>query len=284
MLLPRQRHFSRAIPVLAVWLLFFPNAPYVLTDLIHLRQRVGVPLWYDLVMILAFAFTSLWIGFHSLRLVQRWIASHCGPRLGWAMVLAVTSRPEGSRAGSASAVPDVVREEARAASRWFQERVRAWRAEDVARWNDTYIGLDDMGLVLPDREKVLARHFGTNLLGHGVFRAVVASSDPRFVVKLAMRPSDNLDEAAFWEEAGPKTRALLVPVVGVDPDGHWLIMERVTPLPWEPEDGPTMKAMHQRGKAVGLFDVHADNVSTDLRILDYAEPVSSRGTPNTRTP
>ncbi len=89
MLLPRQRHFSRAIPVLAVWLLFFPNAPYVLTDLIHLRQRAGVPLWFDLVMILAFAFTSLWIGFHSLRLVQRWIASHCGPRLGWAMVLAV---------------------------------------------------------------------------------------------------------------------------------------------------------------------------------------------------
>lgn len=215
----------------------------------------------------------------TLRAAERALGRPVG-----AMVLAVTSRPEGSRAGSASAVPDAVREEARAASRWFQERVRAWRAEDEARGNDTYIGLDDMGLVLPDREKVLARHFGTNLLGHGVFRAVVASSDPRFVVKLAMRPSDNLDEAAFWEEAGPKTRALLVPVVGVDPDGHWLIMERVTPLPWEPEDGPTMKAMHQRGKAVGLFDVHADNVSTDHRILDYAEPVSSRGTPNTRKP
>ena len=124
-----------------------------------------------------------------------------------------------------------------------------------------------------------------------MFRAVIASSDPRFVIKFAMRPSDNLDEADFWANAGPKTRALLVPVVAVDPEGYWLVMERAEPLPWvivqreddwEPEDHPAIRALQQRAADVGLFDIHANNISSDLRIFDYAEGVSSRGTPNTR--
>src|SRR5262245_33382879 len=31
----------------AVWLAFLPNAPYLVTDLIHLRARGFVPIWYD---------------------------------------------------------------------------------------------------------------------------------------------------------------------------------------------------------------------------------------------
>ncbi|MBL9133256.1 MAG: DUF1361 domain-containing protein [Verrucomicrobiaceae bacterium] len=87
--LPRTRSFSRALPVLAVWLLFFPNAPYVLTDLIHLRPHAGIPLWFDLVMLLAFALTALWIGFHSLHLVQAWITRHSNARAGWLAVLVI---------------------------------------------------------------------------------------------------------------------------------------------------------------------------------------------------
>jgi len=140
-------------------------------------------------------------------------------------------------------------------------------------------------LYLPSHEKQLAHHFGARLLGFGLGRAVIASADPRFVIKLAIDPADNLDEAAFWDEAGPKTRTLLVPVVGVDRKGHWLIMERVTPLPIDASDAfKSAMAMAQRGKAVGLHDVHVFNISTDHRILDYAEPVSSRGTPNTQKP
>ena len=49
------------------WLLFFPNAPYILTDLTHLGSQDHVHWWADLVMILLFALAGLVLGFLSDR-------------------------------------------------------------------------------------------------------------------------------------------------------------------------------------------------------------------------
>jgi len=59
------------VPVLGSWILFFPNAPYILTDLFHLRVNTKVPIWYDLVLILSFAWTGLLYGLISLFDIER---------------------------------------------------------------------------------------------------------------------------------------------------------------------------------------------------------------------
>lgn len=51
----------------ASWLLFFPNALYIVTDLIHLEESTNVPLWYDAVLLFASSFVGLIMAFVSLQ-------------------------------------------------------------------------------------------------------------------------------------------------------------------------------------------------------------------------
>ena len=66
-----------------LWLLFFPNAPYIVTDLVHLRGPGQAPLWFDVVLIASFAFTGLLLGFLSLGRVQQLVTETAGAVLGW---------------------------------------------------------------------------------------------------------------------------------------------------------------------------------------------------------
>ena len=80
------------IPVTAFfWLIFFPNAPYILTDFQHLAgEWRGVPVWYDVMLLIWFAFTGLLLGMVSLFLMQEIIRREFGRWVGWAFVAVVT--------------------------------------------------------------------------------------------------------------------------------------------------------------------------------------------------
>jgi uncharacterized membrane protein len=82
------------VGIAALWLLFFPNAPYVLTDLIHLWARPEVPLWFDLFLILSFACTSLMLGLVSLFDMQELVSRQFSRAAGW--VFSLTSIVLGS--------------------------------------------------------------------------------------------------------------------------------------------------------------------------------------------
>ena len=68
-----------------VWFLFFPNAPYIVTDLIHLSPRYPIPVWYDLMVIVFNAWTGFALAVCSLYQMQALIARRFGRPWGWAL-------------------------------------------------------------------------------------------------------------------------------------------------------------------------------------------------------
>ncbi len=75
----------KSIALIAGWLLFFPNAPYILTDIFHFYPRPDVPVWYDLLLVLAGSWTGLMAGIISLMQVDGFISNHTSKK--WRVLL-----------------------------------------------------------------------------------------------------------------------------------------------------------------------------------------------------
>jgi uncharacterized membrane protein len=79
----------RLAPALALWLLFLPNAPYIVTDFVHLSANTQASLWLDGIELSAFAWTGMLLGFVSLYLVHAVLRNRLGELAGWGTVLCV---------------------------------------------------------------------------------------------------------------------------------------------------------------------------------------------------
>jgi uncharacterized membrane protein len=69
----RNRQKWKQFFLFSTWLLFFPNALYIVTDLIHLEEATNVPLWYDAVLLFASSFIGLVMAFVSLQRAEHFL-------------------------------------------------------------------------------------------------------------------------------------------------------------------------------------------------------------------
>jgi uncharacterized membrane protein len=74
------------IPTGLLWILFFPNAPYIVTDFYHLTARPPIPLWFDIGLIAIFAFTGIFLAIASLRTMHFIVQKFLGKIAGWLFI------------------------------------------------------------------------------------------------------------------------------------------------------------------------------------------------------
>ena len=81
------------IPLVAIfWLIFFPNAPYMLTDLQDLtRTTEEAPLWYDVIIVVWCTWTGMLLGVISLYLMQDIIHRAFSRTAGWIFVFVISA-------------------------------------------------------------------------------------------------------------------------------------------------------------------------------------------------
>lgn len=93
LLVYERARFGLSTPAFAgaclLWLLFLPNAPYLVTDLKHVGSHGGVPVLYDVVLLSTAAWAGLLLGLISLFLMHMVWRRLIGVVKAWALVVGV---------------------------------------------------------------------------------------------------------------------------------------------------------------------------------------------------
>jgi uncharacterized membrane protein len=80
-LLRQEKFNKKSIALIAGWLLFLPNAPYIITDLIHFENDVTTVRWYDILLVMSGTWNGLMLGLISLMQVEKFLSQHIKPGL-----------------------------------------------------------------------------------------------------------------------------------------------------------------------------------------------------------
>ncbi len=62
------------------WLLFLPNAPYLITDMLHYEESSTAPYWYDIFIVITAAWNGIALGLISLMNIEKFLAKHLSPK------------------------------------------------------------------------------------------------------------------------------------------------------------------------------------------------------------
>jgi uncharacterized membrane protein len=109
----------------SLWLLFFPNAPYIVTDLKHIGDAGRIPVLYDVLFLSAAAWTGLLLGLTSLFLMHAVARRLLGVVSAWGLVV-------GALAASSFGI--------------YLGRVQRWNSWDVFVRPDSLLGAIANGL------------------------------------------------------------------------------------------------------------------------------------------
>lgn len=77
----RNRQVWKQLTIFFSWLVFFPNALYIVTDLIHLKDRGGAPVWYDAILLFTCSMMGLLMAYASLYRVEKYLSTVLHRRL-----------------------------------------------------------------------------------------------------------------------------------------------------------------------------------------------------------
>jgi len=75
--------------VICSWLAFFPNALYIVTDLVHLQIESTVPKWFDAVLLFSASVVGLMMAFISLYRVENHLLKTVNKKTGQALIMMI---------------------------------------------------------------------------------------------------------------------------------------------------------------------------------------------------